>query len=274
MRKINLKKVQLMGIINLTPDSFSDGGKIQSSQDCLSQAKKLLSEGATILDLGAESTGPDSVDVDQQQELDRLVPSLKALVDFRQQLPQSEYFQISIDTYKSQVAKQALELGADIINDITALRQDPNIAKVLANSNCKVAIMYSKDSTPRTTKTATEYPDVIKTIIQFFEERITYANQNGITTDRLILDPGMGAFISTIPDYSYEILERLTELKTHFSLPILIGTSLKSMHPFPLQDRLIPSVITATLGAVNGADILRVHNVKEHKLALQTLSHQ
>lgn len=272
MRKINLKNVQIMGILNLTPDSFSDGGKIKSTQDFLVQAKKLLSEGASILDLGAESTGPDSVDVDQQQELDRLIPSLKALVDYRQQLPQSEYFQISIDTYKSQVAKQALELGADIINDITALRQDSNMVKILADSNCKVAIMYSKDSSPRTTKTATEYPDIIATLIQFFEDRIAYANQNGISADRLILDPGMGAFISTIPDYSYQILERLTELKNHFNLPVLIGTSLKSMHPFPLQDRLIPSVITATLGAVNGADIIRVHNVKEHKLGLKTLS--
>jgi dihydropteroate synthase len=142
----------------------------------------------------------------------------------------------------------------------------------VAKHNCPVILMYSKDNTPRTTKTAITYQDIIKTLIEFFEERITYAESQGINKSNIILDPGMGAFISTIADYSYEILERLQELKQHFNLPILVGTSKKSMHNFPLEERLIPSITTATLGAVNGADFLRVHNVKEHKQALQTLS--
>jgi dihydropteroate synthase len=268
MRKTNLSQVQLMGILNLTPDSFSDGGQLNSIPQFLAKAEQMLIDGATILDIGAESSGPNSVDVSAEEEATRLFPYLKALAKLK-----SKYdFQISIDTYKSEIAAQALELKADIINDITALRGDKTMAQVLQNSDCKVVLMYSKDKSARTTKKAQTYSDVIETIINFFEERLTYCQKNKIKRERLILDPGMGAFVSALPEYSYEILERLQELKNHFQLPILIGTSLKSMHPFPLADRLIPSITTATLGAVAGADILRIHNVKEHKLALDTLS--
>jgi dihydropteroate synthase len=268
MPKINLSHVQLMGILNLTPDSFSDGGQIQNPQDFLQKAEKLLIEGATILDLGAEASGPNSIDISAETELNRLKPYLAEL----QKLKTNHRFRISIDTYKSSVAGYCLQNGANIINDITALRQDPQLAQVVAKHNCPVILMYSKDNTPRTTKTATTYKDIIETLIEFFEERISYAESQGISRSNIILDPGMGAFVSTIADYSYEILERLQELKQHFNLPILVGTSKKSMHNFPLEERLIPSIITATLGAVNGADFLRVHNVKEHKQALQTLS--
>lgn len=268
MRKINLSKVQLMGILNLTPDSFSDGGKITSTQNFLQKAEQMLIDGATILDLGAEASGPNSLDVSAVEELKRLKPFLSAL----QTLRNKYQFQISIDTYKSAVADYCLTNGANLINDITALRQDPLLAQTIAKHQCPVILMYSKDNTPRTTKTATTYQDIIKTLIEFFEERIAYANSQGIQTNQIILDPGMGAFISTISDYSYEILERLQELKQHFNLPILVGTSKKSMHNFPLLERVLPSIITATLGAVNGASILRVHDIKEHKQALQTLS--
>ena len=268
MPKINLKNVKLMGILNLTPDSFSDGGKFLSLQFFLEQAEKLLIEGADILDLGGESSGPNSTDVSETEEANRIFQKLEALIGLK-----SKYnFQISIDTYKASIAEQALQIGANIINDITAFRGDPEMANTLAKSTCPIVIMYSKDPAARTTSKAVTYQDVIKTIIEFFEERIVYARQHKIDLNRIILDPGMGAFISTIPDYSYEILERLSELKQHFNLPILIGTSLKSMHPFPLEQRLIPSILTATYGAVNGADILRVHNVLEHKQALQTFS--
>jgi dihydropteroate synthase len=268
MRLINLKNVQLMGVINLTPDSFSDGGKIINAAQFLCQAEKLLQEGATILDLGAESSGPNSIDVSENQELERILPYLESIKKLR-----SKYdFKLSVDTCKASVAKAALEFGADIINDITGLRYDHSMAQVLQASDCQIILMYSKDPTPRTSKTATTYNDVIKTIIEFFEERIQFCKNNNIATSRIILDPGMGAFISTIPDYSYEIIERLSELKDHFKLPILVGTSLKSMHPFPLEERLIPSVTTSTLAALNGADILRVHQVKEHYQAIKTLS--
>jgi dihydropteroate synthase len=145
------------------------------------------------------------------------------------------------------------------------------MAETLSQHQCPVILMYSKDNSPRTTATATEYNDIMQTLINFFEQRITYAEKQGINRSRLILDPGMGAFISSIPTYSYEIINRLSELKNHFNLPILIGTSRKSMHPFPLKDRLIPSIITATLAIQNGANIIRVHDVKEHKLAIETL---
>lgn len=262
-----IHKVQIMGILNLTPDSFSDGGQIANPEQFLQIAEQMLIDGATILDLGAEASGPNSINISEEVEINRLIPSLKLL----NQLKQKYQFQISIDTYKSKVAELALQNGANIINDITALRQDPQMADLLAKIDCPAILMYSKDNTPRTTNTPTEYQDVMQTIIDFFEERITYAKSQGITPDNLILDPGMGAFISSIPDYSYQILKELPRLKKHFNLPILIGTSRKSMHPFPLQDRLIPSIITATLAIQNGADIIRVHDVKEHKLALDTL---
>ncbi len=268
MTKINLSHVKLMGIINLTPDSFSDGGKIDNLQNFMQVAENMLIEGATILDLGAESSGPNSVDITETEEAARLLPYLEALISLK-----SKYnFEISIDTYKGAIADQALQIGATIINDVTGLRGDPQMAETLAKHSCKIVIMYSKDPSARTTKTATTYTDVIKTITEFFEKQIAYAEANGINRNRIILDPGMGAFISTISNYSYQILERLGELKSHFKLPILVGTSLKSMHPFPLEQRLIPSVITATIGAINGADILRVHNVKEHYQAIKTLS--
>jgi dihydropteroate synthase len=257
-----------MGILNLTPDSFSDGGKIQNQDQFIQIAEQMLQNGAQLLDIGAESSGPNSHNVSEDEEANRLFPYLKELVKLKQKYK----FQISIDTYKANIAHQALTLGTDLINDITAFRGDPKMISVLEKFDCKIIIMYSKDPTARTTKTATEYQDIMETIINFFKERIEFAEANGINRNRLILDPGMGAFISTIADYSFEILERLPELKAHFNLPILIGTSRKSMHPFPLEDRLIPSISTALLASFNGADILRVHDVAEHYQALRTFS--
>lgn len=272
MFSTDLSKVQLMGILNLTPDSFSDGGKLDtlSTKQFLETAEQMLIDGATILDLGAEASGPNSVEVSEQEEANRLFAKLESL----QPLKTKYNFKISVDTYKASIAKKSLQLGADIINDITALRGDPEMAKTLSQSNCQIILMYSKDNTPRTTKNATTYTDIIQTIIQFFEQQLKICQQNQITLDRIILDPGMGAFLSTIPDYSYQVLERLTEIKNHFKLPILIGTSLKSFHPFPLEQRLIPSIATALLASFNGADIIRVHQVKEHFQALKTFSKQ
>ena len=265
--KTDLSKVQLMGIINATPDSFSDGGQFNNESDIAITAAQMIKAGATILDIGGESTGPDSKPVSAEEELDRVIPALKAVIA----VAKTTQTLISIDTWKSEVAELALQMGADMINDITGLRGDPLMAETIARHNAKVVIMYSKDPTARTTKESREYEDVMETIKVFFDEQIQYTKEQGIPYDNLILDPGMGAFISTNPKYSFEILERLEELRI-YDLPILIGTSLKSMHPFPLKDRLIPSISTALLAAFNGANILRVHDVKEHKLALKTFS--
>lgn len=263
----DLSAVKLMGIINVTPDSFSDGGQFKSESDITIAASEMIKAGASILDIGGESTGPDSTDVSPEEELDRVIPALKAVIS----VAKTTQTLISIDTWKSEVAELCLQMGADMINDITGLRGDPKMAEVVAKHNAKVVIMYSKDPTARTTKEAKKYDNVMETIKDFFDERIQYTKEQGIPYDNIILDPGMGAFVSTDPKYSFEILERLDELKI-YDLPILIGTSRKSMHPFPLEDRLIPSISTALLGAFNGANILRVHDVKEHQLAIKTFS--
>lgn len=263
---MDLKQIyqtKLMGILNLTPDSFSDGGKLTTPELALEQATKLIEEGADILDLGGEASGPNSVDVSLEEEKQRVIPILKLI---REEHPNIE---ISIDTYKHQIADEALSLGATYINDITGLRQDPHMAETIAKHNAKVIIMYSKDSSPRTTKDPVQYADVIETIKKFFDQQIAYAKSKGIPEQNIILDPGMGAFVSGDPKYSFEIIERLEELKT-FGLPILIGTSKKSLHPQPLNERLIPSIITGLLSASNGANILRVHDVLEHKKAINT----
>lgn len=256
-----------MGILNVTPDSFSDGGKLASPTQIKKVATQMLKDGAKILDIGAEASGPNSVDVSVEEELKRIIPALKAI------LPIAKKYgaQISIDTYKSKVADMCLSLGANIINDITGCRGDKNMPRVIKKHNAKIVIMYSKDPTPRTTRTRKKYKDVIATISNFFEERLASLAASGVPRRNIILDPGMGAFVSGDPKYSFEILHRLSELKK-FKLPILVGTSMKSMHPFPLEERRIPSVITALLAYQNGADILRVHHVKDHDLAFKTLA--
>jgi dihydropteroate synthase len=263
--KTDLSHVQLMGILNLTPDSFSDGGNLKNEADITIRASEMIKAGASILDIGGESTGPGSTDVTAEEELDRVIPALKAVMT----VAKTTNTLISIDTWKSEVAELCLQMGADMINDITGLRGDQKMAETVAKHNAKVVIMYSKDQTARTTKEALDYDDVMETIKDFFDERIQFTKEAGIPYDNIILDPGMGAFVSSNPKYSFEILERLEELDI-YDLPILIGTSRKSMHPQPLEDRLIPSISTALLGAFNGADILRVHDVKEHQLAIKT----
>jgi len=257
------KPPQIMGILNLTPDSFSDGGQFNTLESAYQQAEKLIQEGASIIDLGAESSGPNSTQVSLAEEEARLIPVLKKILP----LAQKHQVQISVDTYKSQIADQALNLGVDIINDVTGLRGDPLMAQVIAKHNAKIIIMYSKDSSARTTLEATQYTDVIQTIKEFFDQQIDYATQVGIPYQNIILDPGMGAFISTNPQYSFEILDRLQELQI-YDLPILIGTSMKSMHQVPLKDRLAPSIESALLAYQNGASILRVHHIKPHISAI------
>jgi len=264
----NIKFPVIMGILNLTPDSFSDGGQLSSTEKLLQTAESMLQNGATILDLGAEASGSTSKDVSLEEELHRLTPALKAITTLK-----TKYnFQISIDTYKAKVADFCLQNGADIINDITAFRGDPEILAVLSKSSCPIVIMYSKDDTARTSLEEMQYSNVTDHIIKFFQAKIALAEEHGISKSRLILDPGMGAFISTDITYSYQLLNNLPKIKKHFNLPILIGTSRKSMHPFPLKDRLVPSIITAMKGIQNGADVIRVHDVKEHYLAMQTIS--
>lgn len=240
-----------MGIINLTPDSFSDGGKFLDPQKAAQQAKALEDRGVEILDLGAEASGPNSVNVSEEEELKRLIPALKAIKKVSS-LP------ISVDTYKAAVAEKALQEGASMINDITALRADPDLAQVITKSGCKLIMMYSKDPTARTTIHEKEYEDVIATIKEFFTQRITYAKSQGIKSEQIILDPGMGHYISAIPKYSYEIIARLSELKA-LGHPILLGMSRKSFLGGSLEEREIKTQALEEIAKINGVNYLRIH---------------
>ncbi|MBD3156386.1 dihydropteroate synthase [Candidatus Peregrinibacteria bacterium] len=249
----------VMGILNLTPDSFSDGGEYDSLDSAIKRFDEMVEQGADIVDLGGESTGPGSVDVTEEEELKRVIPVLK-------QVRKRSDVRISVDTYKAKVARQALEHGADIINDVLAFRGDGDIAGMLSNYDNQIIIMYSKDATGRTTGEDREYTDVIRHIKEFFTERIAFAEKKGISRDRLILDPGQGAFVSTVPKYSLQILKNLRAFKS-FGLPLMVGSSRKSFIGetlgLPLHERKEGSCACAAVAVGHGADIIRVHAVKE-----------
>ena len=185
----NMDEIQSRAL--MTPDSFNDGGKYNTLQKALKRAKALEVQGANVIDIGGESTGPGSKNVTIEEELKRVIPILKSL-------RKSTALPISIDTYKAEVARQALEHGANMINDVTALRGDPKMASIIAKHKCPIILTYSKDNSPRTTIKKIKYKDVIKTIKSFLSKRISYAKKHGIKPSRIIIDPGMGQFISAI----------------------------------------------------------------------------
>lgn len=250
-----------MGILNLTPDSFSDGGKFNNEKAALKRLEEMEKQGANIIDIGGESTGPNSPAVSGREEIGRVLPILKIIRKYTQ-LP------ISIDTYKAEVAYQCLEEGADLINDVTALRQNPKLAKIVAKAKCPIILMYSKDKTPRTTREETHYKDVIKAIKKFLEQRIKFAKKQGIASENIIIDPGMGAFVSAIPKYSLEIIARLKELQT-LKYPILIGISRKSFLEGSVETRDTKGALLEAIAYLNGASIIRTHNIKTTKECLK-----
>lgn len=245
----------------MTPDSFSDGGKYNDLDKAIKHFEEMVEQGADIIDIGGESTGPGSHDVSDEEELARVMPILKAV------RKRSDIL-ISIDTYKQEIAKQALDAGADIINDVLAFRGDGDVAGTLASYDNQVIIMYSKDATGRTTGDPREYADVIKHIKDFFVERIEFAERKGISKDRLILDPGQGAFVSSKPEYSLQILKHLDEFRS-FGLPVMVCPSRKSfigeVLKLPLHERCEGSCACVAVAILNGASIVRVHSVKDAK---------
>lgn len=262
---------KIMGILNVTPDSFSDGGalfvggKIDPAL-VMKRVDAMIDEGADIIDIGGESSGPGSIGVSLKEELARIEPVLK-IFSARKIFKK---ISVSVDTWRSPVASVALVSGADMVNDVTALRGDKKMASVLAKSSRRIVLMYSKDSSARTTPAKMAYDDVMKTVIDFLEARVSYALSHGISRDRLILDPGMGAFVSGDPKYSFEILKRLRELQI-FDLPILVGTSKKSFLGGQLDERGERTLASSCLAYSNGASILRVHDVGAARVALDTV---
>lgn len=254
------KKPLIMGVLNLTPDSFSDGGEHNNLKNALARVKEMEAEGADIIDIGGESTGPNSSDISYGEERRRVMTILKKVLEITK-IP------ISIDTYKSKIAEEAINLGAKMVNDVTALRGDKNMAKTVAKLKVPIIIMYAKDKTARTTTQEKHYIDVLKDIKKFLKERMSYAKKNKISTSKIIIDPGMGNFISKLPKYSFEVINRLPELKS-LGYPICIGASRKSFIGGSMGERDIKGQIISAIAYLNGASIIRTHDVKGTNRAL------
>jgi len=251
----------IMGIVNVTPDSFSDGNDYFEPQAAINRALDMQQQGADIIDIGGESTRPGSERISVQEELARVMPVIEELV-------QKLSIPISIDTYRAKVAEQALLHGALIINDISALNFDRDMASVAAQYDVPVILMHIKGE-PKTMQENPYYEDVIQEITQYFEERIECALKAGIKRQRLILDPGIG-FGKRVED-NYAIIRRLDELLS-FQLPILVGPSRKSfigaVSDLPPKQRLEGTLAAVTACALNGAHIVRMHDVHEVRRAL------
>jgi dihydropteroate synthase len=252
---------KLMGILNITPDSFSDGGRFQDRQAAIDHALEMESQGADILDMGAESTRPGSRSVPAAEQLQRLLPVLRT---FRRKskLP------VSIDTQSAKVAAACLAEGADIINDISALRRDRNMRTVLARSKCQIVLMHMQ-GTPRTMQEAPHYENVVADVRTFFEKCLSACVEAGISAERIWLDPGIG-FGKTI-EHNLALLRNPQELAA-LGRPLVVGLSRKrflgTLTDEPAAERrVLASVVAGMLAAHHGAAILRVHDVAEHAKA-------
>lgn len=260
-KQLQLDQPQVMGILNTTPDSFSDGGQYTTVQCALLRAKQMIDAGVSIIDIGGESTRPGAPEVSLAEELGRVIPVIQAI---RQHYPE---IWISIDTSKAEVMRQAVQAGADLINDVRAL-QEPGALQAAADAQVPVCIMHMKGQ-PRTMQIAPEYDDILKEVDEFLVERIAACEKAGILRQNIILDPGFGFGKSL--EHNYHLLANL-EVFHHFGLPLLAGMSRKSMLFKPLGKKpaqcMVASVTSATLAALKGAQILRVHDVEQTVEAL------
>ena len=274
-KKFNLKeRTVIMGILNVTPDSFSDGGKFLSVDRAVEHALDMQLHGADIIDVGGESTRPGAKKISVGEELKRVIPVIEVLSD-KLTIP------ISIDTYNSDVADKAIYAGANMINDISALRFDPKMVNVAREYDVPVCIMHMK-GTPENMQKNPWYEDVMSEIISFLSERKNFAISNGIKEENIIVDPGIGFGKRTgngVED-NCEIIRRLKELKILDS-PILVGPSRKRFignvcsdgNQLPVDERLEGTLAAIVLSVVNGANIVRVHDVKENKRALRLVDY-
>ncbi|OWO80877.1 dihydropteroate synthase [Photorhabdus luminescens] len=258
---LNLSRPQIMGILNVTPDSFSDGGAHNTLDMALRHAEKMINEGAAIIDIGGESTRPGADEVSEQEEVERVVPVVEALA-------QRFNIWISVDTSKALVMSESAKAGAHLINDIRAL-QEPGALESVAKSGLPVCLMHMKGQ-PRTMQDAPHYENLLSEVKQFFTKQIGRCVMAGIAKDKLVLDPGFG-FGKNLA-HNYQLLAHLNQFH-QFGLPVLAGMSRKSMigqllH-VPPQERVVGSVACAVIAAMQGAQIIRVHDVKETVQAMQ-----
>ncbi len=259
---MDLSSPKIMGVLNVTPDSFSNGNQYLEKTNYERRITNLM-DGADIIDIGGESTGPGSKDVSLEEEMERVKP----VIDYVSENKLTEKTLFSIDTYKSEIAEYALEHGFGMVNDVTALRGDPQMMGVLLKYQPYVILMYSKDDVPRTTTESVEYDDVMASVKTFLVDQISQLVEAGFPEDRIIIDPGMGMFVSANPKYSFEIIERLGELKS-LGYPICVGVSRKSFLGGKMEGREQPSVDWSLKALQNGASVIRMHNVALMKKAM------
>ncbi|MCJ2556065.1 MAG: dihydropteroate synthase [Candidatus Thermoplasmatota archaeon] len=254
-RQLRIDRPLVMGVINVTPDSFSDGGEFLDAEVAIAHAKKLVKEGADILDIGGESSRPGSDTLSAKEELERIVPVLEGIIDDANVL-------ISVDTCKPRVASKVLDMGAHIINDITGLTR-AELAGVVARHEAGIVIMHMQ-GTPKTMQKSPRYDDVVADILRFLRERIKRAEKKGIRRESIIIDPGIG--FGKTAEHNLEIISRLKEFKS-LGLPVLVGASRKSFIGKVLDKdvdgRLSGGLAMLSMSIQNGASIVRAHDVRE-----------
>lgn len=245
----------IMGILNVTPDSFSDGGRFQNPDAALRHAEKMVKDGADILDVGGESTRPGHVRITEEEEISRIVPVIGRL---------KEHFDVpvSVDTYKSEVARAALEAGADLVNDIWGLKYDGTLAKVIADAGVPCCLMHNREKA--------EYTDFIPEVLEDLRESVKLAKAAGISEEQIILDPGIG-FGKTY-EMNLKMLKNLKELEK-LGYPVLLGTSRKSVIgltlDLPAEQREEGTLVTTVLGIMSGCSFVRVHDVEKNFRAIK-----
>jgi len=259
---LDLTFPSIMGVVNVTPDSFSDGGRFLAADAALEQALTLVREGASIVDIGGESTRPGSEPVPADEELRRVLPVIEALAG-------SVGVPISVDTMKADVARRAVDAGATIINDVSALRYDDAMVDVVAGTGCPVCIMHMQGM-PKTMQEDPRYDDVVDEVLRFLEERLTYLLARGVSEEQVMIDPGIG-FGKTVA-HNLALLDGLSRF-TALGRPILLGASRKRFLGAILGaepgERVIGTVATTVIGYLAGAHVFRVHDVKPNFEALR-----
>lgn len=263
---MNNKKLQIMGILNTTPDSFSDGGLYLDPKAASKHAEQMLKEGANIIDIGGESTRPGSKKISVEEEINRVIPVIKTI---KKNFPKAV---LSIDTYKHKVAEEAIKNGCTIINSLGGFSKDRNLVNIVVKSGCQIIIYHIKGDPSTMQKGQIMYTDVVEEISGFFNEQITFGKSQGVKKEQFILDPGIGFGKSL--EHNLEIIKRLDEFKK-FDVPIAIGVSRKSHLEMIIKDklgietspleRLEGSLAETAITVQKGATIIRTHDVLETK---------
>lgn len=254
---------RIVGILNVTPDSFSDGGQFLDAESAVDHALQMERDGATLIDIGGESTRPGSAPVPAEEEIARVIPVIRKLRERSEVL-------ISVDTTKASVAEVALAAGADIVNDITALQGDPDMIRVVADSACGVVLMHMQ-GTPQTMQQAPNYQNVVAEVREFLGQQVARAVDKGIERMRLVVDPGIG--FGKTPEHNRQLLARLDDF-TKLQRPLFVGFSRKSFIAWAsgathLEERLWPGVALTSFCRERGARLFRVHDPKPHSQALR-----